>query len=955
MAQGDVAAAAAAVGVAMTSSDAHGLLGRTPEELHQMRQFDRIVQFRDAVISGTHPRVKIPAHLVSTKAGASRSPHLPQSSDGQLVAFKPYSRVPPADESSALAAPKSSSQQPHLGQRVPNSAQTMENLRTFQANTQRPAAGGSPSGLASIVVTDGPKTSGPGRAEIDPVLLEKSDDLIRAEIQHQRTRAERALRDQLEQRRNANRQLQASESLPDFDLGDVLQKALVLVESAAAGTADPNVAANKSDVSASFDDNAFYSSDFGTPEPAHGTRIPDDSEEEDVEMRDSSDYEPQLDLSEIPSPIERAPSVPQGQPQAAAQGDYPSGPSALARHPSPSRAAPGPGAPAHGYGSGAVARDAQAPRNGRVLEVISSAESGEASASGESANADNEQSADDSRALRPQRRPLEAALGRVEPPLVRGHDLSPFAPQPAHVSPLVTSRQLPATLQEAPLIRGTPAQVTALRKNGSTGTSPESSPHAAPGAEKRKGKKKNKKRKADRQTIDAAASPFIKPEPTSPSPMTAPAFARPQKRQKQGQRGMQQAGYDEPRYEQHAADPYQGSGRYGAGTYGETEAPVVYERRVEFFPRSGAAPIVVQDSPTQHQDLYEERRPPPAAEYHQRPRSPGPYPAQYPPRDRTTRAASTAVIDLAHGYRGSARDVHREGYYELRDTRPTVDRNRSRSPVMYSRTPAVVPVARVPQPARVVIDESGREYIEPPRPAPALPRHSLAPQGLRGEAEVVYERVAPPHRAASRIPDTFEENGVIYRRASPGYVAPRRVVTQPEYQHQEYRAYRQPEYSARPLGPPTDEYAPARPVMERRALEEPPREYVGRATSTRPPEPIRYAEAGRGYAEGPGSVRPEVPVRRYAASAYPEARGEQAAAPYPEVRREFIEQPAVREYSVRPEPQVVQRAYSVRPVERPYYTISSRNDEEVAFVERRRGGDQHEIQYVDALPREVYR
>ena len=948
MAEGDAmvvaVAAAAAASAAIESSNAQGFLSQAADEEHQIRQFNRIVQFRDAVVAGAHPRVRVPAHLVSSKA-----PSL--SSSAQSVA----NNARPGASSTPTA--------PGL-QRFPNSKQTMKNRAAFQANASAPAATESLPGLGSTSVTDGPKTLRAGRAEINPVLLVKSDDLIRAEIQLQRTRAERALRDQLEQRRTANRALQASETLPDFDLDDVLQKALVLVHTTTAATADPNIAANKSDASACFDDNALYSSDLGTPEPAHGTRVPNDSEEEDVEMRDSSDYEPQLDLSEIPSPVERAPSVPHGQPQAAVQHRYQHEPSAPARLSPPSLAGPSTRVPSHEHiMSRAAAREALAPRNGRVLEVISSAESGEASASGESANADNEQSADDTGATQPQLRPQITTPDQVEPRLIRGHNLSPFAPQPAHVSPLVTSRQLPAAMQEAPPTRGTPAQVAALRKHGSTATSPESSPRGARIPEKKKGKK-NRKRKADRQATDTAASPYIKPEPRSPSPMNTLAFVRPHKRQKQGQQQQQQQqrstqqqpSYEEPRYTQPAEESRRESRQYDARPFGETGTPVVYERRVESLSRPVAAPFVVRDPPRQRHDFYDEGRRPLAAEYLRRPESPGPYPAQYPPRDiRSARAASAAVIDLGPVYRGATRDVPREGYYASRDMQPAADHTRSRSPVMYARTP-VIPVSRVPQPARVVVDESGREYIEPPRPAPIVARHSLAPQARRGESEVVYERVGPPPQAATRMPDTFEENGVIYRRASPGYVAPRRVVTQPEYQQQEYRAYRQPEYSVRPLGPQDEGYAPYRQVVERRMMEEPPREQRGAAAGTRPPEPIRYADAGHGYAEEHGSARPEASVLRYAASSYPEARGEQPPpAAYPEVRREFTERPVVREYSVRPEAQVAQRAYSVRPVERPYYTMPSRADEEVAFVERRRGGDQQEIQYVDALPREVYR
>ncbi len=40
------------------------------DEVRQIREFEKIVKFRDAVVSGSHPRVKLPPHLIPSKLPA---------------------------------------------------------------------------------------------------------------------------------------------------------------------------------------------------------------------------------------------------------------------------------------------------------------------------------------------------------------------------------------------------------------------------------------------------------------------------------------------------------------------------------------------------------------------------------------------------------------------------------------------------------------------------------------------------------------------------------------------------------------------------------------------------------------------------------------------------------------------------------------------------------------------
>ncbi|MCJ1282236.1 hypothetical protein MMC26_001559 [Xylographa opegraphella] len=94
---------------------------------------------------------------------------------------------------------------------------------------------------------------------LDPIFLTKSEDLIKAETKLQRQRIERALDEQVQQKRQGNRQrISDQEALPEFDVSEVLFQAQQLVKPiAAAESIGANGIASSSD---SFDENTFYSS-----------------------------------------------------------------------------------------------------------------------------------------------------------------------------------------------------------------------------------------------------------------------------------------------------------------------------------------------------------------------------------------------------------------------------------------------------------------------------------------------------------------------------------------------------------------------------------------------------------------------------------------------------------------------------------------------------------------------
>ncbi len=96
-------------------------------------------------------------------------------------------------------------------------------------------------------------TTIPGPSNIDPIFLTKSDILVRAE---RRQRIERALEEQLHQKKH--RRFLDQETLPDFNVAEVLKRAQELVKPFKLhDKSHTNGTASSSD---SFDENTFYSS-----------------------------------------------------------------------------------------------------------------------------------------------------------------------------------------------------------------------------------------------------------------------------------------------------------------------------------------------------------------------------------------------------------------------------------------------------------------------------------------------------------------------------------------------------------------------------------------------------------------------------------------------------------------------------------------------------------------------
>ena len=874
-----------------------------------IQECHKIVQFRNKILAGTHPRIQLPPQLAAKVAAAQKVP-------------------PPNLQSTADAA-----------KRWPRSHQT----NTDSVKTKSPVVIPRPSqAVAATAAAPASKPFATGNAEINPIFLEKSEQLIKAELKLERDKLERALKEEVDQQKRYKFNAAQVESPRDeLDVSDIFAKAQALVQAAAAPSvsATANVTNAAADGDSSFDENDYYSSRHETLESRDSgaeQSEPVEAAGADLKMTDKRAAPPAAPgqvgvFQQQPPTGPRADGYHPPQPARLPLPHPPSVPQ-LPQNPPTSNTEPQSdiGGTNGGTPDGRSRQTKALRRSQRLRNMQDSLESGEATQSDTSARLDMYQN------------PAQQSASEVEPmehhrrapPLIRSHNLTPVAPQAAHVSSLVaaSSAMVPGAggTPNGNGHRGAPPQIAALRGELRGISSPESSSPRATVGEKRKGKKKNK-RKADKLGQDTSSTPYIKPEPRSPSPLSAPANIRPAKRRKQ--QGQQYALLPEDLPEQAPARP----DYYQLVDSNQAEPiPVAYGRRDDLYqPGSGRpSPRLVSQG---YERVYRDDAPvaQPAA------------PPHYIRQGNSPRARyAVQYADEPHyPVRSASQALPSRGYYQDEYGRVDVD-----APLGGSQRQPL---------RRVLVDSFGREYFEP-LPAPVA-RQSLAPTVRYGDPEVIYEGTAPvrhsvapqmrprepdviyertvPARAMSRRPgpEVYEEGGVIYRRASPvPFPAPRRVTTQPEF-GPDGMAYQSRGYSVRPA--PVDDYAPDQGFVERRPVEGgAPRQYIARSASVRPLEHVRYEYPTdmRGRLHGP---RADGVPGEYSA---PLSR--------PESRVEMMAPPAARDYGP---PQVVQRPYSVRPVERYYGQPAPVDDGEVAYIER--PGARPDVVYSSEPRREVYR
>ncbi|OBT76442.1 hypothetical protein VF21_03957 [Pseudogymnoascus sp. 05NY08] len=881
---------------AITTAPSVAVAGLTRDELHEIEEYEKIIRFRDIVYSGAHPRIQIPPHLAGKSLVKPSSPHTVVTPSNQ----------PPTSYLSTAPAAKT-----YTGRENGGGGETLLDGRRLMAG--RPP------------VTLG-KTN---KSEINPILLEKSADLIKAEIQLHRQRLERSLRDQVDQRRISMKAAsQTSESLPDFDLSDVLSKAFTIVHPSTASEAGQSQGGRTS-ASDSFDDNTFYSSQHNTPEHGRSPR----GRRESGEVYTSA-------VAPLNAP-DSGPSVVRYQEES---------PNFISKDATPSNIVPGlqelarsqisaplnTPHPASTLGAVGVNQSNEllkaATSNNAATDIARQVAEKQAFALTPHSSVSTPQGATPSRIEADERNriaqggpdaapsqvasatPQKRRLTLEEPETVRNFNLSPVAPQPARVSPLATARA-PVISQEAFTLQETPAAILSPMRE--TGASPTTggTPKTSKRAERRKGKGKGDDLRSatgnnPASAIATPASPYIKPEPKSPSPFQSAPLPRPHKRQRQTIQQGAGLDYDEPQEDTVMMQPV---------------VPRTRDARPRPVHRGGErlGEAMEIDQPQRQRMVRDEapgRRIVSQEIYRDQP-SPAMYAVPYPQYEqRPVRASSRMVADTYY--------QEPPAYYREPQAAPgsvielDANHDRSLSPILMAPPPRMAP-------SRIVVDEYGRQYYTA---APNPPRQSVAPQPRIIDDNYYYDR--PPPRAIRRpVQHAYEDDGVIYRRASPQYVPQRRVITLPENLAEPQ--YRQREYSTRPVAtrPPAEEYAapgdrepieirqreystrppPARqqpvddylrvaeaPRRQPTHFEEPPppHEYLPQRVASVRPEAFRHEMRGD-YLPRARSIRPEPIHREYAASVRPEGR-----------RGGEVPSQIIREYSVKPgEQEVVRREY----------------------------------------------
>lgn len=411
----------------------NGLLPTAVPSFNEALEFEKILKIRDEVFSGSHPRLTVPAHALRA----------------------PTSRTPPGVSHLNVPPPYLASVSPHRPSAV--SPRREENSTQVQPRTD------------GLPITSSQPAS--NVSEFDPVLLTKSDDLVRAEDQLKRQRLEKALKDQFEQKRvDARRKPAPSEAKPDFDLPAILARVVNAAKSPSSK--------DEGEATDSFDENSFYSSKAPDSTPDGPSQSGDDADEAQADepsgphavsavmgspLRRDAEDEPSTNM--VPRQSVTVAATAMDLDDEEEEGEY-SPPEAMAYAP--------PNA-AH-----QAMQDSRDPRS-RPLRRYSEAESNG-------------------------RRPLSPPEAQMR--IVRNQITSPIAPQPSRVSPL-------AVAKDAPLLQN--ARPRRSQRNGRPGSppSPDES-QAFPPRKKRRVDKRNEKR--PRRNGGFSPDTFIKEENVSPPP-----------------------------------------------------------------------------------------------------------------------------------------------------------------------------------------------------------------------------------------------------------------------------------------------------------------------------------------------------------------------------------------------------------------------------------------------------
>jgi hypothetical protein len=190
------------------------------EVLREADFLQQLLQIRDDVLASKHPRIHLPAKVIEQV-----TPRLPQT-------------TPPFARPTTNGTPTSISASQLFPSRPGSSLQASSTANEFAAPappTQRPYSAVSAS------------------SSIDPVLLTKSDHLIRAELQLKRQQIERVLKDQFDKKGRGG-------DGDDREAHLNVEECLIQAQLRVPPVSGIRSTTNNSDGAESFDENSYYSS-----------------------------------------------------------------------------------------------------------------------------------------------------------------------------------------------------------------------------------------------------------------------------------------------------------------------------------------------------------------------------------------------------------------------------------------------------------------------------------------------------------------------------------------------------------------------------------------------------------------------------------------------------------------------------------------------------------------------
>ena len=713
-------------------------------EAWEISQYEKIMEIRDQVFAGTHPRLKL-LFPVDPKTGEKLTVHSQPPSNS----YESGSITQPVPSLSASA--KSS----HLPQLPPPSAQ-------LQA----------PSNASPAVA---------GASGIDPIFLTKSDVLLRAETQQKRQRIERVLADQVKEKQASSKQRASDQDdLPDFNVTEVLRKAQELVTPVK--FADISGANGNASASDSFDENTFYSSQMNDSTPETTDKAEPSRKQLTQNCKfflrgEKCPYGEQCIYAH--NPAMRPPYGQKSQAQVVdtdADLQAPSGARNTAQQDASNRG------PATETLSDAE-RIAQLEAQLRELK----SQKHEKIAGPSQINTRNAQEAQEEEPIysppdavlppksnvntssrrkdagqQQQRGTLAQteASGREYPRqevhshesavrspivregrVVRNHITSPVAPQPARVSPLAVAKAPPISQGQRQQRRINDP----FRESGTGITAAQSSQFPNQASNPRKRKKARESGESIRNVMPRREplSPDIrvKEEPISPPPFTEPT-ERWESRRQQEDRGPVYIDDVSPRYQDQRAVVYRPNvidrpaPRYVLDDYHEPPAP--------------------RHEPDLRRVVGTRQIRPPLADT-ERFSSPQPPP---------TRSASQVYIprqdqEIPRQYRTSTQP----------EAIPYVERDRATSPE-YREAPLVM----APPPRRIVVDQHGNQFYEREvAPMPRPRQSSMVPLPRQGAPDRTFHSPAPRHSVA-RIPQPIDDGSELrYTRRGPSPPSPKYI------------------------------------------------------------------------------------------------------------------------------------------------------------------------------------